>query len=219
MLPFLAALPGIVAAGQGVYNMFQGFNQDAKSDLINPKRKKYFTPGAIHNNVEMYRSLANSSKLPGQNIAENRINTNSANALDALKSSGAGVNEILSGVSQVNANQNNAMADLSMAGAEHQAMNQDKFAQANEALARYKDVEFDYNQNQPYLMDLARKMALKEAGATNINNGLTGIVNAGTSYMGSDLFGAKKTPATQSTPYTGNAVPGLRKYNSNLKIF
>lgn len=201
MIPL--ALSAGLGAASGLYGIFSGIHQQNMANNISAKRPKYSIPGEATNNVDMYRDLTNSTRIPGQSVAENRIRSGTANSLNALKTAGGGSNSILNNISQINANQNAAMNDLSVQGAQFQAMNRDKFAEANQVLAGYKDQEFDYNKNQPYMMAMARKMALQQAGAENINNGITGLSGLATSFIGQGGAGGAKTAKIP----TGNRIP------------
>lgn len=210
-IPF-AAIPGILSVAQSGFNLYQGFKQNQEADSINPIRKKYRIPSEITSNVRMAENLAASQRLPGQGVAENRIRENSANALDAIMKSATSGGDILNAASGINRNQNNAFNDLNVQAAEMQMANKDRLSHANQVMAGYRDQAFDYNVNQPYLMDLARKQALQQAGAENMNNALTGLTNVTSSFVGSDLLGSESGNSFLNVfkkPKPGNAFSGV----------
>jgi hypothetical protein len=92
MIPL--ALSAGLGAASGLYGIFSGIHQQNMADNISAKRSKYNTPGEIINNVDMYRDLTNSTRMPGQSVAENRIRSGTANSLNAMQSAGGGSNSI-----------------------------------------------------------------------------------------------------------------------------
>lgn len=217
MLPLLAVSAGLGLAKAG-YGIYQGIKQNNQAKKIDTTRPTYNIPGEVAANQAMYRDMANSSRMPGQSIAENNIKAGTANSLNALTQTGGGVNNILAAVGGLNQNQNNAMNNLATQGAQFQLQNKDKFANSNNVMAQYRDKAFDYNKNQPYMMNVARKNALQQAGATNINNGLTTAGNTATALagLGSGLkTGAAATGAEYGTTTgAGYGYPQNNDYGS-----
>lgn len=194
MLPLLAAVPMAMSVagslGQGIYSLAQGIKQNNQANRINPLRPTYRPPSEIAANQKMYQDLVNSNRMPGQSIAENNIKSGTANSINAMTQAGGGVNNILAAIGGLNQNQNNAMNQLSTQAAQMNLGNRDRLAQANNAMAEAKNQAFDYNQNQPYMMDLQRKYALQQAGAANINNSFNGLKSAGSTAGNSGVMSA-----------------------------
>lgn len=203
MIPL--ALSAGLGAASGLYNIFSGISQNSKANKINAVRPQYTIPKGITDNRNMYQNLAGTTRLPGQSILEKNIGAGNAGSINAVMQAGSG-SDALAAISNINQNQNKAYNDLAVQGAEFQAMNRDKLSEANQVLAGYQDQEFDYNKNQPYMMKLARKMALKQAGAENISSGLTGISNLASSFIGQGGMGSgagRKVPTGSRLPVSG----------------
>lgn len=171
MIPLIL---GGLAAGMGIYN---SIHQSSMAKKLNPKRPNYQIPGEVLANRQMYQDMANSQRLPGQSMAENNIRSGTANALNAITQTGGGTNNILAAISGLNKNQNDAYNNLAVQGAQMNLANKDKLANANMAVAGEKKEAFDYNKNQPYMMDLQRKMALQQAAGNNMSNAMQGMFN------------------------------------------
>jgi hypothetical protein len=146
------------------------YSQNRKSNKIKLNRPTYNIPGEILQNQAMYQNAANTTRLPGQSILENNIGASSAGSMNAVMQSGGSSTDILSALSSVNQNQNNAYNDMAVKGAEFQAMSKDKLASANSELSEYRDQQWQVNQYEPYQLEYARKMALKTAANANVNN-------------------------------------------------
>lgn len=177
MIPLMAA--GAALGGfNTLYKLGSGIVQSIKGGRIKPQRPTYQIPSEITANQKMAQDLANTSRLPGQSIAEGNIRASSANALSNVKNTSSNVNDVLAAASNINANQNSAMNNLAMEGAGFQMANKDRLSAANQAMAQYKDQAFNYNQNEPYLMQQQRKNALIQSGAQNISGALGDTSNA-----------------------------------------
>jgi hypothetical protein len=157
------------------------FNKAKKIDATRPT---YNIPQEVFSNRDMYQNAANTTRIPGQSIAENKIGAQGAGSMNAAMQAGGSSSDILSAISNINQNQNNAYNDLSMQGAQMQSQSKDKLAMANNQVAEYRDQAFDYNKNQPYELALMRKRALEGAAYGNINNASSDMHEGGMALMG-----------------------------------
>lgn len=195
MLPLLLAAPALISAGVGIARSIKQAKQAKKIDTTRPE---YTIPGAAQENQAMYRDLANSQRLPGQSMAENNIRSGTANALNAISQTGGGVNNILAAVGGLNKNQNDAMNNLAVQGAQMNLANKDKLAQSNREIAGYQNEAFDYNKNQPYLQNMSRKMALQGSSAQNLDNSLQTLGNLSSSLLGRGGGGSNEGAVTNN---------------------
>jgi hypothetical protein len=167
---------GAIAYGMAAF-------QALKAAKIHPNRPTYSIPSEIAKNQAMYQSMANTSRLPGQSIAENNIGSNNASSINAAMQAGGNSGDILATLGNVNNNSNAQYNNLAMQGAQMQYSNKDKLAQANESMADYKNQAFDYNENQPYELAYKRKMALEGAAYANVDRGAQNDQQVGMGVM------------------------------------
>ncbi len=191
-----AAIKGISAAHQA--------NLARKTQANRPT---YQIPQEIADNQAMYKGLANSSRLPGQSNLENQIGANSANGINAAMMGGGSSADVLASIGNTQNNTNGALNNLAVEGAQNQNMNKDKFANANNVMADYKNQAFDYNQNEPYQQAYARKMALRTASNANLNGATQDLMN-GAAMMTARGNGGKTAPASSSY-YSGGSNGGI----------
>lgn len=187
MVPLLAGTLLSLAPhfAQGALGLAQG----VKAGGINPQRPDYKMPGEIGQNTQMYNALANSNRLPGQSIMENRLNAGVAGGLNEVnKTGGSSVNR-LAAITSLNESRNNAVNDLGVQGAVMRLQNMDKLANARGIQAQYRDQEFDYNKNQPYELELMRRRALQEAGLANTLGAADGMSGVGGQLLGLKSMG------------------------------
>lgn len=177
-IPYMGIGAAASAVG-GLYKLGSGIYQGIKGAKMHPKRPTYNIPSEIGANQAMFRAQANSTRIPGQAIAENNIKAGSANAMRNVQNASRNTSDILAAASQVNSNQNSAFNNLAVQGAQNQMANRDRLANANQTMADYKNQAFDYNKNQPYMNQMAQKMALQQSGAQNIYGALGDASNFG----------------------------------------
>jgi hypothetical protein len=165
--------------------------QDRKAKKIKTDRPTYEIPKEIGQNQAMFQAAANTSRIPGQSVAENNIGANNASSMNAAMQAGGSSSDILAAMSGINQNTNNQYNNLAMQGVEMQMQNKDRLAQSNETMADYKQQEFDYNKNQPYELAVMRKRALETAANANRDSANNDTHEAGMSML-SFTGGGKK---------------------------
>lgn len=209
----LALIPSLIQAGQGVAQSIRA-NKIAKSN----QRPSYTaTPYKIPDEIKEYvartKAMMN-TRLPGQNLMENKIDANTSNAIAAIQQSGNSSADIINSISGINGQQNDAYNNLGVQGATRYDALQGNVNNALLTSAQYKDraydinsgnkqAEFEYNQNQPYQARAAAASALTGAGQQNIYNGIQGASNIGTMMAAN----AQKTSTPQSQQPATQAAP------------
>lgn len=171
------------------------------------KRPDYQIPKEVFQNQEMYKAMANSSRVPGQSYIENQIGQNTAQALNASQKAAGSSADALSAVGNIQQNANNQYNELGLAGAQMQFANKDKLAQANNDVADYRQQQFDYNQNQPYQIAFAQNQKLQDQNRQdnqNTVNDVQSLYMTGTNALGGGKGSKKKVL---------NSNPALPTYN------
>lgn len=179
--PWGAAIGGALGAGYGLYQMADAAkkNRELKERLKNLKRPEYQIPGEIGENTAMYRNMAGTSRIPGQNIAENNLYQAQSNTNDAIMKTGRNQGQILASLVANNQNTTNRLNDLAVQGANMQIQNKNRLAQQLGVSADYADKAWDLNKFQPYSQELD---ALNRGFANNRQQqqqGAQTLINAG----------------------------------------
>lgn len=200
----LALIPSLIQAGQGIAQSVKA-NKIAKSN-IRPTYSStpYKIPDEIKEYVARTKAMMN-TRLPGQNLMENKIDANTSNAIAAVQQSGNSSADIINSISGINGQQNDAYNNLGVQGATRYDALQGNVNNALLTSAQYKDraydinsgnkqAEFEYNQNQPYQARAAAASALTGAGQQNIYNGIQGASNIGT------MMAANAQPKRNAAP-------------------
>lgn len=139
------------------------------------KRPQYNIPGQISEATNMARMDALDTNLPGQRQAEERISGSASQAINQSINSGAGSNTLLAAISGVNRNQQNALNDLSIQGAQQQIADRAALRGQLGIEAQYADKAWEWNKQKPYLDAMNSAAALRNASSQNLFSALTNI--------------------------------------------
>lgn len=156
-------------AGFGAIQAHRG-NKLAKQAI----RPTYNIPSAENNYLANAQAMAQNSRLPGQSAIEENIGGSTAGAIRAGQESGDPVAQmaLLAGV---NANQNQALTNVGVQGAQMQQQNKMNLQGALQNYAGYQDKAFDINSMQQFQDKTKAASALKGAGIQNLWGGLENI--------------------------------------------
>lgn len=143
-------------------------------------RPAYEIPQAIQEATNSARYQAGMTRLPGQNIMEDRLGRTTSNALGDLKEVSNSPSQLGANIAKVYGNQMNAENNLGIKAGENWQNNQGLLRSQLGQLGRYQDYQFDYNQNQPYQAKMAASSALREGAFRNLSAGVGDISKTGT---------------------------------------
>lgn len=173
----LAALP-LMAAGlalggaKSLFGMGKGIVQGIQAGKIDTTRPKYDIPKEIGKNVAQYQNLSNTSRMPGQGLMEQQLKNQAGESVAQMNRMGGSSQNRLAAIAGLNRNMQASMTNIGLQGAMAQRQSMDQLAQQRDTMAKYKDQAWNYNVNEPYMMRVAEKRALKEASSHNISTGL-----------------------------------------------
>jgi len=165
--------------GGGLYRGILGISQLSQAKKLAPKRPEYQIPGAMNEQVALYRGLANQSQVPGHAIIADDLNRSTSSAIDSINRASGSAQDIIGSASMLAGNQIRGLSDLTIAGAQMQRQAQGMYANSLGMLAQYQDRAFDINKMIPYLNEERKKEALKAAGHANIYGGFQDIGSYG----------------------------------------
>jgi hypothetical protein len=213
-VPLLIA--GALAAAPSIYKGIKGLVQKGQARKIDDTRPTYRIPGEINSNVSMYQNLANSDRMPGQSLTENKLNAGMASDINAIRETGGGGTNMLAAIAGLNANRNNAVNDLGIESANMRLGAMDRLSGARDMLANYKDQAFDYNQNQEFQYKRMKKNMLQNAGDENMYGAMEGLGSIGGQMMGMGNLGSGMQPLTSKK--MGSGMSNLNYIKSGLGV-
>ena len=184
-----AVAAAIISAAPALLQLGQGIAQGGRAGKIKGNRPMYGTPNEILQNEKDAKAAYNASTaygLPGQGRIQNNFMQGQANTLNAIKQSQQTPAAQLIGIAASDANTKNSMADLGVNAAQMRQQNMDNarmgLISARQALAAYRDREFEINRMKPFTDAMAAKGALRGAAQQNIYGGVASLANTAGNY-------------------------------------
>lgn len=174
----LGGLQAAAGIGQGIFSMIQAGKDRREANKINTTRATYVRPSGVDENVNMWKNRASSTRLAGQGIAENKINSTMSDTLMGANNSLSNSGDIAATLIGANRNANDANLNLAKMGADSQQQNMRLLGSARDTQNQYKDQEFNYNVDEPYRDRVQRKNALLASAKGNMNQGINSFAGA-----------------------------------------
>lgn len=172
-------------------------------------------PSALQEKANLAKNMADSSLLPSQGYFENQIGANASRANREIQNTGGSANDIIAGLTQVDANTRSQTNALASAGAQNQQQNKDAYGGTLSEVAGQQNEMFDYNINQPYQSEQLKAQSLKDASNRNLNNAVDSGIDM-TQIYGN---GRQMDDAMGTNYYGGNKPVGANKPRSSNRMF
>lgn len=210
-----------------IYRSISGFMQTRKGNKIldNLTAPTYTTPEEVNKNLSLARNQFMNTRLPGQDVAENKLEGNTAQAIKLAGMYGKAPSDVIAAIVGANSNENAGFNDLATQASQRQQQDLANYQGALQLGADYKDKEFAYNKWMPYMNQRQYGENLVGAGNKNLYGGLgdlasgavlsgaSGAADTGLNSLYSKMFG-KKTPITTSdSGLTAQNLTGNGEFN------
>lgn len=205
-------IAGTGAAIKGVSGAIQ--NHKGKKLAKSLERPTKELPPAVRDYLKNAKARASNSRLPGQTQAEEGIQKSSAGAVRGVLDGAQSQAGLLASISAINANENDAMNNLAVKGAEFQEANKDKLQDALKVTGEYESHLFDVNKMQPYLDKADAAKALQAAGRQNMMSAVDDVTAMGTA-VAMNGTGSETSTIGQKTTTTGNKSGKLTGIDPN----
>lgn len=208
------AASAILGAVPAAYQLGTGISQDIKARRLGKKKRpEYVIPGEITNNVGLAKGAYNAASaygLPGQGRIENNLMRSQAQAQEGILQSQQNPSASLLGLTAVNQNTNNAVADLGVNAAQFRQGNMDNTRQglmsANQVLAQYRDMEFEKNRMEPFRNAMQAAAALRAGSISNIHGSLGSLANTAGQFINKSPSGGSTPPSTATPPIASGQI-------------
>lgn len=174
-----AALPALAKIGLGAYQLGKKVEETT------------YVPPALRENIALDRQAAASARLPGVGAAEDQLAQNTAAILEGGRRAGASAPTLMGALAENETRRQKSLVDLSVRGATAQIGANERL---KSSLNQLSSIELSNRRETN-----AARAAMKQAGLTNINNGLT---EAATSAMYLGTRGGADAAATDADFWT-----------------
>ena len=175
-LAAISAIPGVAQAGLGAYQSIQAAKLRKENE-----RPEFEIPGQITSATELARRQASRTKLPGQDIMEAQLGSQTAAGVSALKEVSDSPVDIAAGVTRLTEGQRRATNQLNISAEELRQRNIARLQSMLGTEAGFEVQKFQMNEYEPYLNAMKTAAALGAAGTQNIAGGLD---SAGSGVLG-----------------------------------
>lgn len=207
-------ISAIASAAPAVLQGIQSGIQGLRAGRIRNRRPTYNIPKEIYDNVATATGAYNAASMygmPGQGRIQNNIAGSQAASNQAIMQSQQSPAAMLAGLSAVNQNTSNAMANLGADAARFRQSNMDNtrigMMSAKQALAQYRDREFEINKMKPFQDAMFAQGALRGASQQNLYGSLTSLSNTAAQYGIRGGFNKQtQQPSTSTTINTATGV-------------
>lgn len=175
------------------------------------------TPEALQRYLDMAKFESSIGGLPGQGQMEAKMAQQGANAANDIVRTQQSPAAILAGLSAINANQNSALSDLNTQALQYRDSKQGQYYNALSMMANDQLEQWKWNQQDPYLNNMAAASALKNAGLGNIVSGIGGIEQGAVDIAGLAL-GINKNNDNKTAGEKNNSSDEYYRPSKPLRI-
>jgi hypothetical protein len=206
-MPLPLAIPLIAAgisAGTGLYQTIRAGKQK-KDALANLKNNPMSIPEGATRSAEIMGKLAGSTRLPQQDLLEERIAGGTANTIAGARMAATSPSQVLATTVQAYQQQQQQNQNLDLTAANNYQQAQKAYAGAVASLAPYQQQVYQNNVLYPAMAKLGQAGQMGQDGMRNIGQG----IQSGLSVYANDQY--NKSLATQAgsfnTPPMQSSVP------------
>jgi len=174
-------------------------------------------PSAIKENVRMAKNRAGVVGIPGQGAIENKIGGNTASATRSLVETQQGGASAAAGIAALDQQANDAISNVGIKAGEQNLSDLANLYVQNQNLAPYEadkfQKEWDWNQKDPYLQNMAAASALTNASMQNEFSAVSNLSSLVSSFLYGNANNGKK-PAQERVAgsNTGGSGSGYPPY-------
>jgi hypothetical protein len=177
------------------------FAEDKMSSL-EKDMPQYTRPGEISQYLEMAKTNANMTQLPGQGQMEQNIQQSSQNAISNIQDLTESPTSSLGALADVNRMEIGAFNNLQMQSANYYQSNQDRLAQALKENANYSDQEWNLNTYAPWQRKMdweTNKYEAAQADRRQNKQNAWNMAGQIVGIAGNAIGGAKDTASSVAT--------------------
>lgn len=156
-------LPGLIETGIGIYQGIEGSEQGKT------KRPKYEIPKEVEAALNNAKTVAAQTKLPGQEITEDKMRAGGAESIRAMQDMGTSG---MGAIADISRGINREQANLDIAAAQNWQANQRALMNQQNIMGGWQDKQQQWDVRDPYLDAMAASSSMTEGSMQNITTGV-----------------------------------------------
>lgn len=186
-MPAAAIASGVTKGIGSLFKMGKAIKQMRQGKKLQKELERNMPISSIPNSTlegeALARSAYNDNRLPGQTAIEENLKGETGNLNRSISDrAGSGAEALFAMLAGQN-QQNNALTDIGIKGAQMQNADRAALMGQLNSKAVFEDQNWLRNEYQPYMNKAAEAAALRGAGATNIANTLEGGADFASSFL------------------------------------
>lgn len=204
---------GAIASGIGsLINTGIGIADKIKSKKEYNKAQSFFeqnrydVPASATAALGVAQRNASSYRMPGQDLAEQRMGQNTASGVEQARRVGQSPSDVLAMLGNLYSSQNLGEQNLAMQGANQYQSNQRNFQNALNQYSQLEDQKWQYNVLYPYQQMLGRAAAFGDRGTQEMNTGFMGLGQTAALYSQENAMN-KQYEAWKQQQFGGAQAP------------
>jgi len=214
---------GIAGSVLGNATMLYGYYSAKKNkkqlEEIEKNRPTYTRPEEAQQYLELYKSMAGNRELPGQGQYEQNIQQATTSGIRNIQEMTESPTSSLGNITDMYRQEMNAYNNLAVQQQQYYEKNQQNLAGALGEMAKYRDMEFEYNVNSPWQRKYQNKINEYVSNRGLMQQGISTWANAAANYGGSQgTSQPMQEPTTQysSSNYKDQMNQNINTSNQNL---
>ena len=186
-----AVIAGGLAIGQTVLGALQRgkANRIRKRAMDKYNANPYEVPESARRSVNIMGRLAQGRELPGQDLMEERLASNTAQAVAGARRSATSPTQIMQSQIDAYLNQQRQQQELDLQAANDYRVRQGAYANAVQSIAPYEVERWKYRTLYPIQADLNRSTEMGMAGSQNIAQGLHSLTSTAANFAYNQQLG------------------------------
>jgi hypothetical protein len=208
---------GIAGSVLGNATMLYGYYSAKKNkkqlEEIEKNRPVYTAPEEAQQYLELYKNMAGNRELPGQSQYEQNIQQASVSGARNIQNLTESPTSSLGAMTDLYRNEMNAYNNLAVQQQQYYEGNQQKLAGALNQMANYRDMEFEYNVNNPWQRKYQNKINEYVSNRGLMQQGISTWANASSNFGGSQ--GSSQPMQEPNSQYNPNINYGAMQNSAN----
>lgn len=181
-VPGIGTAAGLLEAGMGIAG---GISQMGKANQINPNWKPYQVSPYAQKKLGLAQQMAN-GRMAGAANLENNIAANQAGTISNINNNATDSATALQLATGAQGQSNDAYSNLAVKEGQNKLSLMDNLNQAYDTMTQEEKYKYE-NELAKYGMDVDAQSRLRQAGATNLANGINRL--GSTAMQAGQLFG------------------------------
>ncbi len=219
-MPIPLAIPAAISAGTSIASLLSGRSKEKQAEKERKKAQsvfdanKYEIPESAMAALGVAKDLAGRTKLPGQDIIEERISATTGRGVQASREVAQTPSDVLGVLTDLYGTEQERGRDLGIAGAESFVANQRGFQGALNTMAGFEEERWRNNILYPYQQQMTGAAQLEGAGRTQMSQGIQGLGETAAGIF--SVNSAEKGYQNQISGFRNAMNPAINAPQSNI---